>query len=177
MLRDVQRYCGFRWFYETGLIMSDEQHKKADQTSEQEIYLDIWRGAFYSVMLGVVYSFIVPVQQVGLLTLFIVCFVTIYLVSDGITRYNSRTIIRRHFPSFCFFSEVILLVIEMIGLLAFVTWINNVPWKTNGCATAFNSLLEHLSKGNISLGAFCLMNVCHNSFLIWMDRACGFGRF
>ncbi len=163
--------------------MSDEQYQFMALTDKPENYLDIWRGAFYSVMLGVIYSYIVPTPPVGLLALSVISFMTIYLVSDGITRYNSRRIIRRHLSSFTFFGEVILLVIEMIGLLAFVTWINNVPWNVNGVLkdegyiAALRPLLGYLAEGNKSFVVFCFMNVCHNSFLVGLDRGCGFWKF
>lgn len=142
-------------------------------TIRLDTYLDIWRGAFYSVMLGAIYHVAIFSNRINTnLYLMFTILVTIFLISDGVSRYNSRVLIRKHSTETndLNYWEVIWLIIEMVGLLIFVSWIIYILPEPS------NNFQYHdiLVKNNILIGLFCLFNFFHNSFMIKVDKDVSF---
>jgi len=130
-----------------------------------EDYFDIWRGAFYSVILGLIYTKTILVKEdwpKGALIVFSVL-ATIYLVLDGITRYNSRRIAQIDNEENKGHKWTLwLLIIEMAGMLFFAVG-----------ATKMDSYLtdpnKHLKDMLIMMGWFGVFNFVHNSILFRID--------
>jgi len=141
-------------------------------------YFDLWRGAFYSVMLGMIYGATVPKGTISVPLIVFAVLIMIYLISDGIVRFSSRRIIRNNWSRLesevSIISEVWLLILEMVGLSIFAVWAYGIPSKINTIPFGIDSV----AIGNsVLFGAFCLSNCFHNAALIQIDEGPNIGIF
>lgn len=157
-------------------------------------YLDIWRGAFYSVMLGILYQkFLTSLENaLALHVLLFTILITVYLIFDGVTRFNSREIVRKHRLNYSeqsglsadfgsdskknpIRSEVSWLVLEIIGLLVFTTWAYSMATLIDKSdSLKFKALFGLFDENYVFIGVFCILNFFHNAKMIRLDGDMGF---
>lgn len=141
-------------------------------------YFDLWRGAFYSVMLGMIYGAVVPKGTTTIPLIVFAVLIMIYLISDGITRFNSRRIIRNNWfglqKEVSIINEIFILILEMVGLSIFAVWAYGIPSKINTIPFGIDNIVI---ENSVLFGAFCLSNCFHNAALIQIDEGPNVGIF
>jgi len=130
-------------------------------------YFNLWRGALYSVLLGAIYKSLFDENLALSVYSWVFCLgITVFLLIDGVTRFNSREMIRRK-QLITMPYEFIWIILEMAGLFFFVCW------AYHSLSLSSTVMLEF----GFFIGLFSMCVAIHNALLINADEGVSFVSF
>ncbi len=129
-------------------------------------YLDIIRGATYSVLLAIILAGIIQSNARLRAAWPFAVIIIIFFVLDGVARFIGRAIMRFDYVgTIAPYKEVKCLLLELVGLFFFSYWAYNLLLNING------------SNFGVFFGFFTVSTAIHNAIMIEIDKGRSFHSF